>query len=822
MEKLPHLKFVQKIYGNPRLHGGGETSEITKQNKANRLVHSSYLSRKTSHLKKDWNNTVEERSKKGLAPLDKDIIPLFLQINPDLFADINFDLQKFGIEIISEEDEGYIIGASIDGLNALEGKIKGFLETGHGTAKIADFWQIISGKREEWKPQHILSENLYSQWASIEDDESYLVEVGIAFDRAIEQEPDPTKQGGINRLKEYREKQIARDELWIDRETHFENFIKIYGERTSGFIDLDDSFSCQVSISGKGLKDLVVNYPFVFEVTELDEIASVEGENIEIDELNLELLAPTAESIEVGVIDSGIMEGNKFLNAAIDSIKSISYVFNDSSTADKVKGGGHGTKVAGAILYPYGISNLDSPYQIPCKIRNLRVLDADNKLIKKFPAELMLNIIEDNEDCKVFNLSINSKSPYRTKHMSIWAATLDKIIHEKNVIFVVSAGNVDKGKIRSYVKNGLDYPHYLNEPFCRIANPGQSSFSLVVGSVNHASFEDIDWVSLGNENFVSAFSRIGSGIWGMIKPDVVEFGGGLIKSKNGVNSVRENSSTSPELVRSTLHSGSAYGKDSTGTSFSAPKVSHIVARLKELYPNENNNLLRALTVQGARLPDIHFFEPNTTSIKHFGYGIPSLERVTNNTDQRATFYNTSKIRAEEGHIYSLKIPEIIRNQANEFDVLIEVTLAFTAKVRRTRQKSKSYLSTWLDWMSSYFDEPLDSFQKRALKIIEGRKIKYEKQDGQRVVQWKIRENKDWGTVKEFSRNNSTVQKDWVIIKAYELSEELCFSVQGHKGWDANKEEIPYAFTVSIEALDTNIPIYEEIKIENEIEIETTI
>ncbi|MEZ4801306.1 MAG: S8 family peptidase [Gelidibacter sp.] len=822
MEKLPHLKFVQKIYGNPRLYGGGDKSARTKENKKNRKSHSSYLHEKANTLRDNWIVNVSNREQQELAPLDNKIIPIFLQTDPELLSDISFDLQKFGIEIISEEADGFIVGASNDGLRALEEKIKGFAESGHGTANIADLWEIITGNREEWKPKHILSENLYSKWTSISDNDIYTVEVGIAFDRALGQEPDPTKQGGVKRLAKYREKQIARDDLWIERETHFDNFINVYGERTSSFVDLEDSFSCQVTISGKGLKDMVVNYPFVFEVTEVDEIASIDGDNIEVEELDLELLAPTPESVEVGVIDSGIMEGNKFLSLAIDSSKSKSYVPNDSSKADKVKGGGHGTKVAGAILYPLGISNLDSPYQIPCRLRNLRVLDKDNKLVNLFPAELMWNIRNENKDCEVFNLSINSKSPYRIKHMSTWAATLDTIIHEENVLFIVSTGNVDKGAIRAYVNNGLEYPNYLREPFCRIANPGQSSFSLVVGSINHSDFEDNDWVSLGKKNFVSAFSRTGSGIWGMVKPDVVEFGGGLVKSKNGINSIRENSTTSPELIRSTLHGGSAYGKDSTGTSFSAPKVSHIVARLKELYPKENNNLLRALTVQGARLPENHFLQPTTESIKHFGYGVPSLDRVTNNTEQRVTFYNTAKIKAEEGHIYSLKIPENIRNQANEFDVLIEVTLAYTAKVRRTRQKTKSYLSTWLDWVSSYFDESLESFQKRALKIIEGEKIEYEKVDGQRVVQWKIRENKDWGDVKDFNRNNSTVQKDWVIVKAYELSEELCFSVQGHKGWDSNKEEVPYAFTVSIEALSADIPIYEEIKIENEVEIETTI
>ena len=57
------------------------------------------------------------------------------------------------------------------------------------------------------------------------------------------------------------------------------------------------------------------------------------------------------------------------------------------------------------------------------------------------------------------------------------------------------------------------------------------------------------------------------------------------------------------------------------------------------------------------------------------------------------------------------------------------------------------------------------------------------------------------------------------MKSHQLREELSFAVRGHKGWDKDFEKIPYAFTVSIEVLGAEIPIYEEIRIENEIPVE---
>ena len=820
MERFPHLKFLQKVSGKPRLRGGGTPNPHSEENKRNKSGHSGYLSSKTSQLKDQWYSEFGNRENNDLAPIDADIIPIFLKINPDLIS-YDFDLKQFGIEIISEEDDGYIIGASLDGFASLDEKINKFFNGEHGGGKIAEFWEIIDGN--QWKPEHILSDYLKSIWQSVDENTNYKLEVGVAFDKPTGKAPDPTKQGYAGRLEKYTQELIERDDRFLERQDEFETFINFYGSITSNIIDLEDSFCCEVEINGKGLKDLVLNYPFVFEVSEVDEIVGVQSESEGIESFEIEVIEPEQGAPEIGVIDSGIMEGNKYISSAIISENSKSYIRGDVSTADYVRGGGHGTRVAGAILYPNGISNVSNPYQLPCYVRNLRVLNQDNKLTDKLPAQLMQEIISDNEDCRVFNLSVNSCLPSRIKHMSSWAATIDTLINEKNILFLISAGNISISDARGFgishfIENGKNYPDYLNELYCRIANPAQSSFAITVGSINHISIDNDEFQSLGNHNDISPFSRIGTGIWGMIKPDVVEYGGGLSIYKTG-NIVSIKNELSPELVRSTLHGGSAIGNDIVGTSFATPKVSYIVSQLLKLYPEENVNLLRGLVVQGARLPEPYFETPSATSIKHFGYGIPSLERVTKNSDQRITFYNTGNIRAEEGHIYSLKIPEFLRSPAEEYDILIEVTVSYTAKVRRTRQKTKSYLSSWLDWTSSKVGEAFEEFKDYVLKEIEGEVTTYDRDERNAMSSWnwKIKGDKR-GEVDGISRTNSTVQKDWTIIKSHDLPEDINFAIRGHKGWDKSNGEIPYSLVVSIEILNSNLEIYEAIRIENEIEI----
>lgn len=824
MNQFPHLKFAGKIEGLPIFNGGGQ-NERSNKNRENRQGHATTLLGSTSQLQLEWDDFLTKRVEQGLPELDKDVIPIFLQINPGILTG-QFDFLDYGIEIISEEDNGYIIGASLDNLTTLGEKINGFITSTRSTGKIADLWGIINGNRDQWRPEHILSPSLLKDWPNILDDQMYPIEVSIAFDQPLKKAPSPRFK---KRLEVYQAERERRDDEMMLRQNHFEKFINVYGTLESSYVEIEDSFACEILISGKGLKDLVVNYPYVFEVKERIKLDVVSTDNIYSNDSELEIIAPDKDDPEVAIIDSGIMEYNRYIKDAINPQESQNYDLTDETTADLVPGGGHGTRVAGAVLYPNGISHMTSSYTLPCRIKNIRILDSENGRESESLPLLMQQIYDNNSDIRVFNLSITSKANADVKHMSIWAAIIDKLIHQEDIIFILAAGNIHRDTISSLLRSGIPYPAYLDEPISKIADPALSCFAITVGSVNHHFYEDENWISLGTENEISAFSRTGPGIWNMIKPDVVEYGGGQIVSKDRDLRINENEHTSPELVRSTLNGGNAIGRDCVGTSFAAPKVSHIAAQLLKLYPDENINLIRALIVQGARLPEPFFLKPTTQAIQFYGYGIPSLARVTDNSDFRATFYTTGSISADEAHIYTVNIPPLLTDQGNEFNILIEVTLAFTARIRRTRQKTKSYLGTWLDWISASLDDDIESFKERCLKPIEEEnEVNTDQEETTGFgfngyqIPWKIRERSDWGEVREYSRNNSTVQKDWAIINSYSLNDVVSFAIRGHKGWDRNQEEIPYAFTVSFEAINQDIPIYEPIKIENQVEVEVRI
>lgn len=215
---------------------------------------------------------------------------------------------------------------------------------------------------------------------------------------------------------------------------------------------------------------------------------------------------------------------------------------------------------------------------------------------------------------------------------------------------IQSSGNLKSSRpaprpgIAEHLASGKPYPTYLAESACRVANPSQSLQALTVGSVAYCAFEETGWRSLASDNGQpSAFSRAQLGIWDSIKPEVVEFGGDSLVSGGNpptVDTPTVGRDCYPELLRSTMHGGPAFDRDEVGTSYAAPKVTRIAARLQSIPPDESCLLYRALIVQSARWPEWSTglrAEDQASLLRRIGFGIPDIERATTNTGFRTTF-----------------------------------------------------------------------------------------------------------------------------------------------------------------------------------------
>lgn len=835
MSELPHLQLRNTYTGThkPKKGMGASKSQTTTNNEKNRGSHGVKLDTRLGNLEGFWKDNLIQRKQDGFPDLpESEIVPILVQLDP------NFDIESLkglGIEIVLEEEDGFIVGATAINFVSLKERIDALInERGKFKNQVAKLWEIEEGI--QWRLEHILSEELSQRWDNIEDDEMLILDVAVAC--YVKKSPmpilkkDETEEKFRNRFKNWEEKiQLAnekRGDLELERQDLFDRFIRAYGgEKLSEFIDNNDSFCCQIQLSGKAMKDLALNYQYLFYLSESEQIESFEQNEIENniqDDSSLQLIAPLSNAPKVCVIDSGIQESHRLLDLAIDVSLSKSYVLNDDSKADYVSNGGHGTKVAGAILYPKSIPT-SGIYNLPCWIQNARVLNKNNELDRRnsYLPKLMEDIISDFLPTKIYNLSIASRSPCRLRHMTSWAASIDKLTYENDVLFIVATGNLRKDVVKYHLDSSRQYPNFLLEKSSRISNPSQSSFALTVGSVSLEEYKTVDEHSFGEKDSPSAFTKSGPGLWGMIKPDVVEYGGDFVVQKIvNVHLVKSKDEASIEVVQSTLGGNKSIGKD-IGTSFATPKVSHIAAILQSILPNDSALLYRALIAQSARLPKKYFQNPTSENIRLYGYGIPDVNRATGNTDNRITFIASDYIAPKQAKLYSVNIPENIRNAGDNYDILIEFTLSYKANPRRTRMKTKSYLSTWVDWVSSKIGQSFEQFKVQVIKDLESGDDIINGTESQDTIHWAIRERSDYGKIKDFKRQDGTLQKDWCILKSNQLPKELSFAIIGHKGWEVDlSKDVPFAISVSIEALENSISIYEKIKVENEVQIQIEI
>jgi len=860
---FPHINLTLTHKEQAKSLGGGGSKETqTELNKNNRQGHGSKIKNIVSSVVDDWRTFKEEQEKEQQENKQSTLpnaITLILEIDTETF-DLD-DLRTSDIAILSELEDGYIIGASADtNLSELQKKIENFINNQRGGGVIAKILNVLDKHQH---PEFILSPSLLEKWDQIRDDQIYIVEVGISCLGTKTKLPEYPEQKNyknpenyvkaINKWIEDRKLTYQEwDDLASERQEDLSNFVanhKYHGEIlsivdgiTPQFSRVPDSFSCLIQISGLGLKDLVFNFPYVFEVTEQDNIyePGLPEHEISGDGNNAFILeAPNENAPKVCIIDSGLQEEHPLLKNAVDYNNSKSWIPSEMNlTADRVSNGGHGTRVAGAILYPRIIPRQGS-YQAVCWLQNSRILDQNCRLSDRIDRpKLLRSIVEyyyNQTATRIFNHSIASDSPCRTRYMSSWAFTIDQLSYEKDILFIVAAGNIPldgyrispRLSVRHHLLAGKEYPDYLTENSCRIANPSQSFQALTVGSITLNSFRDLSWSSLGEKDEPSPFSCSGLGIWDTIKPEVVEYGGDILKDDNQPSTLRCNPNTSPELVRSTLGSGASplVAADAFGTSFAAPRVTHIAARLAAEFSNERCLLYRALIIQSARWPDWALAKTNEEKynvIRQIGYGIPNLERAISNTPNRITLITQGEkfIKAGEVDIYQVQLPDSLRSPGEEFEILLEITLSYKAQPRRTRRNRRKYLSTWLDWDCSKKGEDSEYFLSRILAS-PNHKIPEDAEKGEELFNWTLGKEKHYKSIKNVSRSIGTIQKDWAFVKSYQLREAFCIAVVGHEGWNNDPfAEVPYSLVVSFEAIQANIPIYTSIveaQIETEIE-----
>lgn len=832
--EFPHIPIPLVRSERAKLRGGGEKPGQQIEIEKDRQGHYDRIKRNLTGTENAYFAYRKKRNELGYPEFEAGI-PLLIRVEED--EDIEFLRSAFSFEIVSQQDDGYVIVASEDlSFEKLYDAFALFLKGERGGGTAAKLYEIIEDIDLEHRFQRIVDESLRDKWHLILALARVTVDLSVECLGRLPQEPPPPSFEPDDGPEEEKEKQRSYEKSLQSHQTRLKNFYNEWetkrterestiealvrghgGEVLSITDDPDqqfpDSFVVRVSISPQGLQDIIYSYPFLFEVSEPDDIQMVDILAGEGEDLQLKVTEPESDAPKICVIDSGIQENHRLLEPGMMKELSECFIpgYSNTDVADYVSGGGHGTRVAGVIQYPHGVRE-KGEYQLPCFIANARVLNEDNGLVERLtPSKYLHSIIRKyyaDAGIVLFNHSIASKRWAYKKFMSIWATLLDQISHEHEVLFIQAAGNLTGQEVLSASQKGSKYPDYLLENAHRIKNPAQSLHALTVGSISPAELRSEAFYNLGNSNTPSAFTTSGYGIWNTIKPDVVDLGGDYAIHSSGAT-MRIVPELCTDIPRSTLKGGPDHDRDAVGTSFAAPRVTSLAAHIQKVLPDAPAHLIRALIGQSATIPEEIKQWDHETILRTVGYGIPDWSRATENTEHRITLVSDQlqAIEARKVHIYQIPIPDAFKRAGVEDVFRISVTLAFTSSPRRTRRTYRFYNSIWVDWKASKKGESLSSFEGRMVHNPEGNE-----KDGGDNLPWFIGDATTAGEIIGLRRQNGSMQKDWAEIPGHEMPEDLCIAVRGHKGWNTDPlATAKYALVVTIESVGSRVPVYAEIK-----------
>ncbi len=461
-----HLPLLLRYQGQARIRGGGKTSPQTKANKSNRAFHSGSLRTAAQSVSSAWQLFQGNRQQQNLPVIPKGM-PVLLQIDPNI--DLDFLRDKFDFEIVAEQEEGFVIVASADlQLTPFLDMVNDFAGQVHGSATIASVHRLFDDPTQDERLKRILSERLYQDWPGIDDRQLYIVDIGIGCAGTQEIHPFPNR-GKRDTDADWARKEnhwsqqrsdayVAWDDLKSEREDEINRIVQHYQGEILNNIDgapfhsatLPDSFTIRLKIVGQGLRDFVLSYPYIFEVVEPEDIdlPQCAVPVIEVPSPAATPRPPAADAPAVCVIDSGIQEEHVLLEPAIDRGTSHCFIpgkgFRD--VGDFVRPDGHGTRIAGAVLYGETVLQTGS-HQLPFWIQNARVLNEQNRMpVELFPPAAIRAAVEHFHQgprrTRIFNHSINSTGYCRTRYMSAWAAEIDSLCANYDVLVVQSAGNL--------------------------------------------------------------------------------------------------------------------------------------------------------------------------------------------------------------------------------------------------------------------------------------------------------------------------------------------------------------------------------------------
>jgi len=524
---------------------------------------------------------------------------------------------------------------------------------------------------------------------------------------------------------------------------------------------------------------------------------------------------PPEDGPRVCIIDSGITANHPLLANNIGHEEAI--LTQTSTPADTH---GHGTMVGGLAVFGdvrscYASGRFASPITLfSARVLNDRNEFDDDKLIINQMRTAIETFSKPPYDCRIFNLSLGSDMPALNTgrpRQTLWAEELDILARELKVALVVSAGNHKNANAHTVSEAETvlqSYPDYLFEATAGLNDPATAAIAVTVGALaqhdapvtpqGSGATDIVRSVAAANEP--SPFTRIGPGINGSIKPELVHYGGNMVFMGFG-SGFRRISKEPGTAVMSLSHQPTQqlFAFD-CGTSFAAPLVARLAALIehgltRDLGERPSPNLIRAILAASANVPEASInrlapYENGHGPQRVCGYGFPSEASAIKSRDRCVTMVHQGRIRIDHFNVFAVPIPDEFRYARGTRKII--VTLAYDPPVRRRRL---DYIGVAMEFFlirGQDIDQVHNSFTRRPSGYDANSKYR---------ITFDLNAN---------TRKNSTLQRGEFVMKRAENADqnygkEYYLVVRSERKWAPSEiEEQDFGLAVTLYADDSEL------------------
>ncbi len=501
--------------------------------------------------------------------------------------------------------------------------------------------------------------------------------------------------------------------------------------------------------------------------------------------------APPDNAPILAILDSGLVTNHPLLRSAIADAQG--FLPPGMEAHDDA---GHGTHVAGIALY----GDLEECWQAGAFEPGLRLLsgrilderaEANTRLIENLVEE-SVRYFHEHYECRVFNLSYGDRNkPYLGGRLHGLAYTLDRLSRELDIFFVVPTGNLHDAP-DEWLRD--EYPEYLLRDESRLLDPAPALNVLTVGSLarwdqnfnaqRHPN--DPREHPIAQRDQSSPFSRGGESVKGAIKPELVAYGGNWAVNRANGHIIKRGMG---ELSTNKDFAGGQILAEKSGTSFAAPHVAHLAARLlSEVPPHASINLVRALLIANARRPRASldlWAEDEDKLAQTIGYGMVDPAILYRSTEEEVLLIAEAALTNKRHHFYEIPIPESFAAGPHKTRTReITIAMAYCPATRTTRLDYRAVRMTFKLVEGANLNEVGAMFDKATPE-----------EDYENIAEMgtgKMR--RAYGAAK---RAKGTAQATTWTLKRARKQRLFVVITRNDHGWSETEDDEPYALVIRI-------------------------